>query len=68
MADESTLHFILTNTHKWASQTAEWKRTPLTTQETQIQSLGGEDFLGKKQQPPPVFLPGESHGQRSLVG
>ena len=23
---------------------------------------------GRKQQPTPVFLPGESHGQRSLVG
>ena len=25
-------------------------------------------FWRKKWQPPPVFLPGESHGQRSLVG
>ena len=31
------------------------------TQETQVQSLGW-------QQPTPVLLPGESHGQRSLLG
>ena len=42
-------------------------------QETQVRSLGGEDPLQKetwrrKCQPTPVFLPGKSHGQRSLVG
>ena len=31
-------------------------------------SLGWEDPLEKKWQPIPVFLPGKSHGQRSLVG
>ena len=35
------------------------KRLP-AMQETQVRSLGG--------QPSSVFLPGESHGQRSLVG
>ena len=38
-----------------------------TTWETQVQSLGWEDLL-KKWQPTPVFLPGESHGWRSLIG
>ena len=37
-------------------------------QETQVQSLGQEDPLEKAWQPTPVFLPGESYGQRSLVG
>ena len=37
-------------------------------QETQVQSLGWEDFLERKCQPTPVFLPGEFHGQKSLVG
>ena len=37
-------------------------------QETWVQSLGREDHLEKEMQPTPVFLPGESHGQRSLVG
>ena len=34
---------------------------------TQVQSLGQEDPLRKKWQPTPVFLPGKSHGQRTLV-
>ena len=35
-----------------------------------VQSLGWEDPLeeGLGRQPTPVFLPGESNGQRSLVG
>ena len=37
-------------------------------QETQIQSLGWENPLEKGMQPAPVFLPGESHGQKTLVG
>ena len=34
---------------------------------TWAQSLGWEDPLEKEMEPTPVFLPGESHGQRSLV-
>ena len=34
----------------------------------QVQSLGWEDSLKKGMAPTPVFLPGESHGQRSLAG
>ena len=37
-------------------------------QETQVRSLGWEDPLEKEWQPTPVFLPGKSHGQRSLAG
>ena len=37
-------------------------------QETQVRSLGQEDPLEKNWQPTPVFLPGESHGQRSWAG
>ena len=36
-------------------------------QKTQVWSLGWEDPLEKGMQPTPVFLPGKSHGQRSLV-
>ena len=35
--------------------------------ETQVRSLGWEDPLEKEMQSTPVLLPGESHGQRSLV-
>ena len=34
----------------------------------QVQSLGWEDSLKKGMAPTPGFLPGESHGQRSLAG
>ena len=37
-------------------------------QEMCIQSLGQEDPWRRKCQPTPVFLPGKSYGQRSLVG
>ena len=37
-------------------------------QETHVQSLGQENPLEKAWQPTPVFLPGESHEQRSRVG
>ena len=37
-------------------------------QETGIQFLGQEDPREKKMQLTPVFLPGKSHGQRSLTG
>ena len=38
------------------------------TQEMWVWSLNGEDPLEKTWQPTPVFLPGKSSGQRSLVG
>ena len=34
----------------------------------QVLSLGQEDPLGRAWQPTPAFVPGESLGQRSLVG
>ena len=46
-------------------------RVHLAMQVTWVQSLysrGGKDPLEKEWQPTPVFLPGNSHGQRSQVG
>ena len=37
-------------------------------QEVQVRSLGQEDPLEKERQTTPVFMPGESYGQRNLVG
>ena len=37
------------------------------TQETRVRSLGWEDPWKKPWKPTAAFLPGESHGQRSLV-
>ena len=36
--------------------------------EIRVQSLGQEDPLEKEMAATPVVLPGEFHGQRSLVG
>ena len=43
------------------------KNTPAML-ETWVQSLGPEDSLEKDMATTPAFLPGESHGQRSLAG
>jgi len=37
-------------------------------QETRVLSLGWKDWWRREWQPTPVFLSGESHGRRSLVG
>ena len=37
-------------------------------QETQVQSLDREDSWRREWLPIPVFLPEESHGQKSLMG
>ena len=44
------------------------KESTCNAGETRVWSLGGEDLLEEGMQPTPVFLPGESHEQRSLVG
>ena len=49
------------------SLVAQTVKNPPTMQETQIQSLGQEGPRRREWQPTPVFLPGESHRQRSLV-
>ena len=37
-------------------------------QETRVDPWVRKIFWRREWQPPPVFLPGEAHGQRSLVG
>ena len=52
-------------------QVAHWKRILLPVQETQVKGFNPwvRKIPWRRQwQPTPVFLPGESHGQRSLVG
>ena len=46
------------------------KNLPATqeTQEIQVRSLSPENPKRREWQPTPGFLPGESHGQRSLGG
>ena len=57
---------IVINT--WASLVAQTVKNLPTTQEIEVQSLGWKDPPRRKWQPTPVFLPGKSRGQRSLVG
>ena len=47
---------------------AQTVKNPPAMQEPWVRSLGWEDPLEEAWQPTPVFLPGESHGQRRLVG
>ena len=51
----------------WASLVAHWVKNTPGMQESQVWSLGQEDPWRSKQQPTPVFLPGEFHGHRSLA-
>ena len=47
-----------------ASLVAETVKCPPAVQETWVWSLGQEDLLEKEMATAPVFLPGESHGQK----
>ena len=51
-----------------ASLVAQTLKNLPAMQEIWVQSLGQKDPWSRKWQPTPVFLPGEIHGQRSLVG
>ena len=58
---------IITNRHPWSIYAQTVNRLP-TMQVTRVQSLSQKIPWRRKWQPTPVFLPGKSHGQRSLVG
>ena len=68
-----TLSFLFKIAH-WlptglASLVAQWQRICLLMQKMQqVGSLSWEDPLEEDMATTPVFLPGESHGQRSLAG
>ena len=51
-----------------ASQVTQWYRICLLMQETQVQSLGGEDPLEKEVATHPSILAWEIRGQRNLEG
>ena len=52
----------------WASLVAQMVKNPSAMQESQVPSLGQEDPLEEGIANHSIFLPGESHGQRSLAG
>ena len=51
-----------------ASLVAQTVKNPPAVWETWVRSLGWKDPLRRAWQPTPVFLPGDSYGQRGLVG
>ena len=53
--------------NSWTSLVAQMVKILPAMRETSVQSLDWEDPWRREWQPTPVFLPGESHGQRSLV-
>ena len=59
---------ILKNNDILASPLAQQVKNLLVVQRHQVRSLSWEESWSRKWQPTLVFLPGESHGQRSLVG
>ena len=55
-------------THTLGHPGASAVKNPPPMSGMQIRSLGWEDPLEEEKAPTPVFLPGDSHGQRSLAG
>ena len=64
LLEEKETRLLTRPTQKMVAQLV--KNLP-TVQETWVQSLGQEDPLEKKTATHSVFLPGKSHGQRSLA-
>ena len=54
--------------YSWASLVAQMVKNPTAMSETWVRSLVWEDPLGKGMANHSVFLPRESHGQRSPAG
>ena len=54
--------------YSWASLMAQMVKNPPAMWETWVWSLSGKIPWRRTWWPTPVFLPGESHGQRSLAG
>ena len=59
--------FIIPKGLSGASQVAQWERTRLPMQGTQVRSLGQEDPLEEEMAAHSSILAGESQGQRVLV-
>ena len=63
--DSKILHLYM---WKWASLLAQMVKNPPAVQEPRFDPWVGKIPWRREWQPTPVFLPGEVHGQRSLVG
>ena len=65
--DGSDDHMVVSLSLGFPGKAQRVKRLP-TVKQTQVWSLGQEIPWRRKWQPNPVFLPGKSYGQKSLVG
>ena len=61
-------YFDQLNANNWASQVAQWLRIHLQGRGRRFDPWVRKTPWRRKWQPTPVFLPGKSHGQRSLEG
>ena len=61
-------YFDQLNANNWASQVAQWLRIHLQGRGRRFDPWIRKTPWRRKWQPTPVFLPGKSHGQRSLEG
>ena len=61
-------YFIAEKYYSWGFPGGSAVENPPAMQETQVQSLGWEDPLEKEMATHSIFLPGISHGQKSVVG
>ena len=62
-----TLNIMILD-NNWGFPGGSVVKNPPAQQKRWVRSLDREDLLKKEMQPTPVFLPGKSHGQRSLAG
>ena len=60
--------FVQMNAFFWASLVVHLVKICLQCRRHRFDPWVGKIPWGRKQQPTPVFLPGESHGQKSLAG
>ena len=67
-ATREACSFLLGSLNMWASLVVQIVKNLLIMQEARVRSLVKKIPRRRAWQPTPVFLPGESHGQRSLVG
>ena len=68
MSHRNNLTVVLTKVSRsWGFPGGSAEGICLPVQKTWVRSLGREDPRRRKWQPTPVFWPGKSHGQRSLV-
>ena len=58
----------VTEWHRWVSLVLQWDRIDLQCRRPRFDPWAGKILWRRKWQPTTLFLPGKSHGQRSLAG